>query len=189
MFAEFERHYTKDGNVATLKELQPKYDILGFKEFFEKYSGASFNKGVYHLVEYDKIEEHTQTVVTGFPDYKKRAIVFAFDWLGRVFAMDGARRKDGSPLILSFDFSRNEVLEIPCTFIEFHNLELVEYGDDALSSGMYAKYLNAGFAAPQAQECCGPKVPIFLGGAERFEELDVIDVGVYWHLTAQLLPN
>jgi hypothetical protein len=48
------------------------------------------------------------------------------------------------------------------------------------------QWLAAHPAAIQFDECVGSKVPLFLGGVDGVENLDVTDLDVYWTLTGQL---
>lgn len=71
-------------------------------------------------------------------------------------------------------------------FSQFHDSELTEYADAALAASFVDQWLAAHPAAIQFDECVGSKVPLFLGGVDGVENLDVTDLDVYWTLTGQL---
>lgn len=187
LYDGFLSKFKKDEGVNCVKNINPRFDIEGFTDFFELFSGISFNGGLYHVLPYENIDGATNAIQNAFPQFAKRIIVFAFDWLGRAFAIDGARRLDNEPLILMFDLSNNEVVEVPCTFIQFHNEELVTYTNDLLASEYFQSYLVSGGRRPAPNECCASKVPSFLGGSHAVCDLEIIDVYVFWHITGQLL--
>jgi hypothetical protein len=38
-------------------------------------------------------------------------------------------------------------------------------------------------------ECIGYRVPLFLGGSDTVENLEKVDLDVYWHLHGQLIQK
>jgi hypothetical protein len=45
---------------------------------------------------------------------------------------------------------------------------------------------NPGLLPLSSSQCAGYKVPLFLGGKDSLENLEVIDLEVYWSLSGQL---
>jgi hypothetical protein len=72
--------------------------------------------------------------------------------------------------------------------VPFHDEELVEYRDAALASGFFDTWaLDHGSALPLAGDhCVGYRVPLFLGGRDTVDNLEVIDLDVYWTTCGQL---
>jgi len=123
-----------------------------------------------------------------FPEFASRACPFGYDWLGRQFAIDTGRSHAGQPLVLLLEPATGEGLQIPLVFGAFHNEGLVEYRDAALASGFFNTWAqkHAG-ALPLAQgDCVGYQVPLFLGGRDTVDNLEVIDLEVYWTTCGQL---
>ncbi|UWQ03522.1 DUF1851 domain-containing protein (plasmid) [Aliiroseovarius crassostreae] len=178
-----------DNPPKNMGGIEQKYAIASFDALFAKYSGCSFNKGLYQLLPKEKIPEFTASIVAAFPEFSKRTIIFGSDWMGRAFGIDGARRKDDQPLILMFDLSDRRALEVPEDFVGFHNNELVDYPNDSLAKEFFHDYLAAGGKHPEAGQVCGLDVPAFLGGQETFENMHLIDLDVYWHVTGQLIST
>lgn len=74
------------------------------------------------------------------------------------------------------------------TFGAFHDEELVEYRDAALASGFFGAWAkDQGAALPLAHgDCVGYQVPLFLGGHDTVDNLEIIDLDVYWTTCGQL---
>lgn len=88
-----------------------------------------------------------------------------------------------------FEPGTGEVLEIPCNIVSFHNEGLNEFRDAALADKFYLEWTQSGGIAPGYNQCIGYKVPLFLGGLDELNNLEVLDIDVYWHLLSQLIPR
>ncbi len=162
----------------------------GMMAFLEKYAGSSYQNGLYRILPTAQMAAWTESVAEAFPDHSGPMLCFAFDWLGRSFAIDFNRTSDeGEPLIMRLEPGADEIMEIPVAFVDFHNEELVEYTNDALSSELFEEWLASGGAAPSYDECIGYIVPLFLGGEDAIENLEPKDLSVYWSMSAQLLAQ
>jgi len=153
----------------------------------QAFGGCSFQNGLYRIILPDDVSLWRERLTLGFPDYATRATPFGFDWLGRVFALDSQRIIDGQDAVLMFEPGTGEVLEIPGNLASFHKDELVDEADAALAASFYKSWRMAGGAAPNYDECIGYMTPLFLGGADEFENLEVTDLDVYWHVHGQLI--
>ncbi len=144
--------------------------------FLKKYSGYTFNRGIYRIHDVNDIPKWTGIVENAFPEYKGSIQVFAYDWLGRQFAI---KKQTGT--ILLFEPGTGEVLNIPADFVEFHDVEIAEYSEDSLASGFFDEWINseAGCDIPH-NKCVGYKVPLFLNGEDNLDNLELSDMEVYW---------
>ena len=127
----------------------------------------------------------TKTVEAAFPEYQGAIVCFGYDWLGRHFALD-TRSDEAQWPILLIEPGAGEAMQIPVSFADFHNVEVVEYAADALAEPFFEEWLSSGGASPRAAECIAYKTPLFLGGSDTIENLEVSDMDVYWHLCGQL---
>ena len=82
--------------------------------------------------------------------------------------------------------SFNEVLEIPASFVVFHDTELVDYPGEALAAPFYQRWLSTGGARPALAQCIGYRVPPTLGGADELSNLELTDMEVYWSVVGQI---
>ena len=79
-----------------------------------------------------------------------------------------------------------EAMQIPASVADFHNFELVEYANDALSVPFWKRWHEIHPSDLSHSECVGYKVPLFLGGADDLPNLELIDLSVYVEILGQL---
>ena len=161
----------------------------GIVDFMGRHAGLSFNQSLYRIHPIDEMSKWTALVIDAFPKFKESAFCFSCDWLGRHFAIDFGRHEQSQCLILMLEPGTGQSLEIPATFQNFHNVELVEYQNEALASDFYRAWLMAGGAVPDMPQCIGYKKPLFLGGADDVSNLELTDMEVYWSVCGQLLAK
>jgi hypothetical protein len=141
--------------------------------------GQTFNHGLYRVFRADQLASAREAMEGVFPEYRGRIVPFGFDWLGRHFASDLARVENGKPMVLMLEVGAGEAMEIPASALDFHNVELVEYADDALSAPFWSQWRAGNPSDLKFTDCVGYKVPLFLGGADVVANLEVIDLSVY----------
>lgn len=165
--------------------------VAGYGQLMAAAAGCSFNDGIYRLHSAETAATGQASAVAAFPSLEGRGAVFAFDWLGRQFAVDFARLSGDQPMVLMLEPGTGEALEIPATFVEFHNTELTEFADSSLASEFFATWA-AGHADDlplDHSDCVGYLVPLFLGGEDTIENLEVIDFNVYWAVLSDILQS
>ena len=155
--------------------------VIGAKELLEKYEGQSFGNGIYRLFQSTEIENWNEIVLGIFSQFKGCIDCFAIDWLGRVFAWDYSKNK-----VLSLDPGFGEAMIIPCSFVELHNVEFVEYSDESLSSNFYEECIVKYDERAGKEKCFGYKVSPFLGGEDSVENLELVDPEVYWSISTDI---
>jgi Domain of unknown function (DUF1851) len=79
-----------------------------------------------------------------------------------------------------------QALEIPVSFSLFHDVELVDYREEALAQSFFGQWLAIGGKRPRLDECVGYRKPLFLGGVDTVANLEIIDLDVYWTVLGQL---
>ena len=157
--------------------------------------GRSFSHGLYRVHSTGSSRAAAELVRSAFPEFAGRFACFGYDWLGRQFAVDSARGTPDDPEILMFEPGTGEALEVPVPFSQFHDEELVDFTEEALAQGFFSQWRGAGGAEPALDECIGYRKPLFLGGVDSVENLELIDLDVYWTVMGQLrqqvtrLPN
>lgn len=162
--------------------------VTGFRELMRWTAGCSFENGLYRVHSAATARVGQAAADAAFPEYAGRLSVFGFDWLGRQFAVDFAREDNGEPLVMMLEPGTADALEIPATLVAFHDEELVEYTDQALASEFFASWSAAHTEALPLDnaECVGYRVPLFLGGSDTIDNLEVTDFDVYWSVTGQM---
>src|SRR5947209_8216541 len=184
VFETFAQHFASSDTHAPAPWPEPRLMRAdGYQDFAGRYAGCSFEGGLYRVHSEGSGPRGQQLVSEGFPRFASRAVPFAYDWLGRQFALDDARVQSGESLILMLEPGTGQALEIPLSFRAFHE-QLNELREPALANRFFNEWRAANPEAPPlgANECVGYRVPLFLGGADVIDKLEVIDLGVYWAL-------
>jgi hypothetical protein len=163
-------------------------DAKGYPELARRFAGCTFENGLYRL--HDAVSGPRALAYTreAFPDFAHRLCPFGYDWLGRQYAVDSGRVEGGEPQLLLLEPATGKALEIPLPFATFHDEELVDYRDEVLASDYFGEWSRANpTELPlRPDQCVGCAIPLFLGGSDAIESLEVTDLEVYWSLNGQL---
>ncbi len=148
--------------------------------------GSTFERGLYRLHTRESSENAAVVVGEAFSELVGGIAPFGFDWLGRQFAVD--LRRGGNRNVLLVEPGTGEILEIPLSFADFHNFELVDEQDAALAKSFFADWAAANpTLLPLAPDVCvGYDIPLFLGGRDVVENLAPVDLWAYWSISGQL---
>jgi hypothetical protein len=148
--------------------------------------GKTFDSGLYRVCRADQLIPRTQMTAGMFDVVGNRAVVFAADWLGRQFAVrddDGP----GSPrTVVCLDAGGADSFATDQSIIEFHNRALVKQTNAALASSFFRKWHRSNPSDILPTQCVGYRVPLFLSGADELSNLELGDMGVYWHLCTEM---
>ncbi|QIE99986.1 T6SS immunity protein Tdi1 domain-containing protein [Roseimicrobium sp. ORNL1] len=162
------------------------FGVQNLARIFDELGGKTFNHGLYRVFHPGQLPVVTEAIEGVFPEYRGRIVPFGYDWLGRHFACDRARTEDGEPQVLMLEIGAGEAMEIPASALDFHNIELVEYTDEALAAPFWSQWRSLNPTDLAFGDCVGYKVPLFLGGADDLTNLEVIDLSVYVEICGQL---
>ena len=180
MFNNFEKHF----NLNMDYYIEESTDPLTI--FQSKYQGMSLGDGMYRVFMKDDSVKWIDIIKEGYPEFEGDFQPFAYDWLGRCFAMDlrpGSRGK-----IVMFEIRTGEVLEIPSDMIEFHEKQIPLSHHDCLASEFLGEWREANSEALRPNQCIGYKTPLFLGGADTIYNLEISDIEMYWY-TCSMMKN
>lgn len=146
--------------------------------------GRSFGNGIFKSFGRSDLSKWYDIVDCPlFSRLKGRFKVFGYDWRGRVFAVNQSDDDCGNVILLNP--GNLKFLYIGCPLLEFLNNEIPAYADACLDSDIYADWL-ASHAPVGRMECAGYRIPLFLGGEDSLENMEVSDMEVYWDMTDQL---
>jgi hypothetical protein len=162
---------------------------LGAVEFMTRFQGETFKNGLYRVHNLNEIVKWNDIVTEAFPYYKNKIFCFSYDWLGRQFALDFTRLLESQPMILMFEPGTGYALEIPTTFLTFHEEELIEFQDAALAVEFFNEWKKENTVPLDHNKCVGYKVPLFLDGENEISNLDISDMEVYWGIIGQLMKQ
>lgn len=191
MFDAFKAVFLQDSEQTWPETIPSTTSVIDdqLRELLACDGGKSFNRGIYRLLPLSAVCHWNNLVLDAFPGFAARITCFAVDWLGRVFALDSARLEDGRPGVVMFEPGTAEALEIPCNIETFHDVELLQYREEALAESFYRQWLKRGGVSPLTTQCIGYKKPLFLNGSDTLDNLEVSDLDVYWTIAAQLIQK
>jgi hypothetical protein len=163
-----------------------EFDIDNLGTVLDELGGNTFNQGLYRVLRAEQVPDAQRAMEAVFPEYRGRIVPFGFDWLGRHFACDRARLANGQPQVLLLEVGAGAAMQVPANVLDFHNVELVECPDDALAVPFWMEWRSQGQPDLAFTQCVGYKVPLFFGGADVLNNLEVVDTDVYVHICGQL---
>jgi hypothetical protein len=186
MLETFKRHFLPDS--ASVPAFGSGVGLApDIAKLLAELGGSSFNGGLYRVVRLSELAAWTSRIGYAFPEFKGRVTCFGYDWLGRAFAIDATRLEDGRPGVVMFEPGTGQALNIPANIETFHDDELINFGDSALAIDFYRRWQKLPHTALAYDECAGYKRPLFLGGVDDIENLEISDIDVYWHILGQLI--
>jgi hypothetical protein len=171
--------------------------VTGFSEFLTLVAHTSYEGGLIRFLlphhQSNPLSLYSWNSSEGWTDtwtkFKERLFVFAYDWLGRQIAFDRERIVSGELMVSILEPGTGEVLEVPTNFVEFIEGELIEYHEAALASNFYKEWRDSGGSIPELNQCIGYKIPLFLGGTDTVDNLEIIDLDVYVTLCGALFEE
>ncbi|MFG1621981.1 T6SS immunity protein Tdi1 domain-containing protein [Kribbella sp. NPDC049227] len=162
--------------------------VDGYSDLASEFAGVTFAGGLYRVHDEQSGARALTLIAEALPEFTARACPFGYDWLGRQFAVDSGRVAGGQPQVLLLEPGTGEALEVPLHFAGFHDEELIEYADAALATGFFDAWSAAnGDSLPLGRnQSVGYRVPLFLGGHDTVENLELSDLEVYWSICGEL---
>lgn len=170
-------------NASTPWRAAPLLAAEGYAAMSVEVAGCTFGNGLYRFHDEVSGPVALALVTEAFPELTSRAWPFAYDWLGRQFAIDAP-----SGTVLLVEPGTGDVLEIPATFAAFHSDVLANDLDAAVAHDFFDEWSRqAPGDLPLGRDLCvGYQVPLFLGGRDEVANLSVTELDVYWTICGQL---
>jgi hypothetical protein len=157
----------------------------GFAQLVKQFGGCVFEQGLYRIHSPDACETWSLAAGKAFPEFCGKLAIFGQDWQGNQFGIQAA----GPSTVLLLQIGSGQAFEIADTLQQAHEVELVEFADEALSIRLWQEWLAADGTIPKFHQCVGLINPLFLGGSNKVENLQLCDTEVYWDITSQLLAQ
>lgn len=149
-----------------------------YSDFLSQLGGKIFGNGLFNSFSKDNLEKWELFVGVAYPEFKSSFKLFGYDWLGRCFGMDLRESSNGN--ILMFEIGTNDVLEIPCSFKDFLNVEIPLYSDACLAKSFFDEWTEYSKETIEYGKCVSYKIPLCLGGEDTIQNLELSDMEVYW---------
>lgn len=182
MFERFAQAFETDPTRATAMPPLVQFANLGFRELLTQYSGCSFNKGLYRIVNPETVAMANPFLAALAPEHGGRLCAFGYDWSGNIFAVDP---HDPEAHVLMFEPGTANVLSSEMDILTLHNSGFVDRPDDAFGR-VFLDWLAGGAPPLKYMECLGFKIPLFLSGEDTVDNLEVSGIEVYWDISGQL---
>lgn len=161
------------------------------KDVISELGGGTFDNGLFRIHNVGSFYYWTKTVLEYFK-IDGSTYVFAFDWVGRQYAVN---QLDGRKLILMIDPATAEYFELEIDIEHFLSDDLNDFKNNVLEARKFESLTGKMFKVLSFDKCVGFKTPLMIGGKDELENLEVIDLEVYWDLNYQIyiktrnLPN
>lgn len=176
MFNKFMQYFKENMEVEYSKDL--------YCDFIHQLGGRVYGEGLFNSFSANNVNRWTDIVSEAYPEFKNSFELFGYDWLGRCFGIDLRRETRGN--ILMFEIGTDDVLEIPCQFIQFLNEEIPLYTEECLAKSFFEEWREYCGRALKYGRCAGYKIPLFLGGEDDISNLEDSDMEVYWDIITQI---
>jgi len=152
---------------------------------FEEFGGATLDRGFYRFHIPSSARRSDLACAQLIGGFEGQFRCFAFDWLGREIAAD---MRPGRPhSIIIVDPGGGEYLTTPCVIEDWHD-SVANLDDDPLAWTFYRDWQksNPAFHELRFDQAIGYRVPLFLGGQDEVDNLEVTDREVYFEICTQL---
>lgn len=188
MLETFGRHFRQDTSQGERISISVDFSIAPtLASLQSNFGGTSFEDGLYRVINPADLTSWNTLVSYAFPEFEHRITCFAYDWLGRAFAIDSQRLVKGLPGVVMFEPGTGQALEIPCDLASFHDEELIECSDAALAVSFFREWLVETGTPPSFKQGIGYRKPLFLGGRDSIENLELVELEIYWDIAGQLI--
>ncbi|MEV0696474.1 hypothetical protein AB0I53_00935 [Saccharopolyspora sp. NPDC050389] len=185
MFEQFLDAYRLTASSGGQEVSDSVHPVL--KPLFSQLGGSTFDNGLYRVHTPASAAEIDGYVVDAFPELAGRVACFGFDWLGQQWAIDTESGTPDDPHVLLLNPNSGEVSPFPIVFSRFHDNVLIDIKDlgERLLGDWAAEY--PGQLPLAFDECVGNKIPLFMGGADAFENMEKQNLQVLWGTHSQIL--
>ncbi|MBN8732894.1 MAG: hypothetical protein J0L64_20325 [Acidobacteria bacterium] len=159
-------------------------EVAHVRQLIRQYGGTSYEGGLYWILNGEDARMWTIMVRRCFPAESAGVEAFGRDWQGNVFGYRG-----GGPCVILYQPGTGDVFEVSDSLDRFHNEELTEHAEEALSLSLWNEWRRSS-PAPDRSQCVAYKKPLFfLGGDVTVENLSIANMDVYWEVMCQLLQQ
>jgi len=148
------------------------------------YCSYPYNLIRFHLPK-DSIKWNN-AVEYAFPEFKTRVHCVASTWIGKQISLDRANQNER---MLILDIGIGEAFEIECAPKIFFKEKSVVRNDLLFDTDLYLAWRKTCSDTIPEGQCCGFKVPLYLGGKYSVDNMEITDLEVYWHLFGQLFQK
>jgi hypothetical protein len=161
------------------------------QELWRRFNGCRLGNGLFQLFTPKSAEEWKETLRAIWPEFPFLGLCFGANSLGQIFVAEPEFA--GGPLsqVCFFDPVEGKVFVISDTMLEFieQTLSPSEKDNEVFLPLFFHEWLSDGNPAPQYGECLGYIRPLFLGGEDVNDNMEVIDMDVHWTVTGGIIQK
>nr|MDT0658577.1 DUF1851 domain-containing protein [Micromonospora sp. DSM 115978] len=148
--------------------------------------GITFGGGLVVVHSQASASRASRLIAEAFPEFPGEYQAFAQDWMGRQYAVGVTPDTQYPQQLLLFEPASGDAFGIDAEIPDLFNVEFVSDPITYFAADLFADWIRAGGRLGWPDGCVGFKAPLFLGGEGVVENLEVIDLEVYWSLLGQL---
>ncbi len=152
--------------------------LSNMQEIMDKAGGRSYNNGLFVIYRQEDVGDYTEIIERLFPQAKDKIFCFGRDWLNRQFAVTNYKPFT----ILQFDPNYRDITHIEVDLKQFFEQELILKCDDLCAKNYFLEWNKS----LNYSQCASYTVPIFFGGKDSVDNLQIIDSYVDLEILAQL---
>lgn len=146
-----------------------------------------YNHGIYQIVTSVESVELGVMIESVFPTVAGKIVPFAVDWMGRVFAIDSSLCDlHEAATVTCFDLAEPSSFTTNANFDDFHNSVAVDMTDELLNINQLHQWTASHSLPEDGVSCIGYKIPLFMGGLDEIDNMELSIRSVYLHLLTEL---
>ena len=190
MLESFRELYPRDAQIIEITRTPFRCPQLPELEgFMRSFGGASFGGSLYRIPRPEELRRWNERIALAFPEWSRTICCFAYDWLGRAFALDTQLEAEGRASVRMFDPGAGDHYWVDANLETLHERNFAENGDEMLEADYFRQWLATGGGTPAADACIGYRIPLFLNGEDDVQNLEMNDLDVYWEVMGQLITQ
>jgi hypothetical protein len=194
-FERFRQAFKPTGPAAQPETSFRNRDLIaqvpGLSQLISDLAGRVLNGGIYRFLDDALAEAADEFVAEAFPVWRDLVAPFGCDWMGRIYAVDGSRRRSADSGLCPFllDPATRDLLKVPASVVDFHDTILITDAEIAVEEQLWRAWRSKAKKDLGYTQIAGWKKPGFLGGSLELKNLEVQLARVYWPLSGQLIAQ
>jgi len=186
---QFARKYEPVGTPS-----QPGPELNGvsdplFQEFWTRFNGCLVGDGLFQIFTPELSSQWHDQMQQFWPEFPFRGLCFGANSLGQIFFAEPGIVENSKLPIGFFSPTDGDVSLISDSMEEFigQTISDSEEHNEVFLLLFFKEWLADGNQPPKYGECLGYVRPLFFGGKDVNENMEIIDMDVYWTVTGAII--
>ena len=176
-FTNFTNNFSATDIIANELDNNTSYPS-NIQDIVNKIGGQSYNDGLFVTYGQKDVSNYTEMIERLFPQAKDKIFCFGRDWLNRQFAVINYKPFS----ILQFDPNYRDITHIEVDLKQFFEQELILKCNDLCAKNYFLEWNKS----LNYSQCSGYIIPLFLGGKDNIDNLQIVDSYVDLEILVQL---